>query len=162
MFPKYEIDCLIGDWNWSQNMPFGNLLVSSCQCRTFKKFQYSLYRKRAKSVTVTAGGATFTCSVPTMAAQIVSWISACRRQCPQRKFPCEGYVWRVGWCGRKGTEITVNGRGLCGCRARLTIRPCVNSPSWGGFGGNTCSASSQQMSISVKRGEKKVKLRAHN
>ena len=103
----------------------------------------------AKSIEVTAGGATFKCALPSVATQIVNWVHQCRTYCPVRYFACGGYGWHVGWCG-KGAEITVGGRGVCGCRARLTIRPCVNNPSWGGYGGRTCTARSQQMSVKVE------------
>lgn len=130
-------------------MPFSTVLVASCQCNTFRQFQKSLKKKKAKSIEVTAGGATFKCALPSVATQIVNWVHQCRTYCPVRYFACGGYGWHVGWCG-KGAEITVGGRGVCGCRARLTIRPCVNNPSWGGYGGRTCTARSQQMSVKVE------------
>ena len=106
--------------------------------------------KKVKSIEVTAGGATFKCGLPNVATEIVKWLALCRTYCPVRYFACGGYSWHVGWCG-KGAEITVGGRGVCGCKARLTIRPCINNPSWGGFGGKTCTARSQQMSVKVEQ-----------
>lgn len=65
---------------------------------------------------------------------------------------CSDRFWNVGLCG--GVEI--NGalveNGVCNCDATsLTLRPCIGQQNWGGLGGVTCGASTQNIILRLDR-----------
>lgn len=68
-----------------------------------------------------------------------------------------GVMWSVAigcktGCTTSGDDIELNvdfsGKGTaCGCGSNPTLRPCIGNDNWGGFGGVTCGASSQNMRV---------------
>ena len=129
-------------------MTEGPSLASGSHCTTLLDFQRSLVDKTIKSVTISAGDATYTCEEPSKAQQMSDTFSTCtsRSACGmEQAFECNGNMWRVGYCS--SPEITVGRSKICKCNGLATVRPCINNNSWGGNGGKTCNAESQNLKL---------------
>ena len=113
-------------------------------------FQDTLVGKETTSIIISAGSTTYSCTDATTAKQITDHFSTCKdgSTCSPsyQSYSCNGETWQVGVCN--GGEISV-ASGVCSCSGSLAIRPCINNDNWGGAGGNTCSQSSQTLSITV-------------
>lgn len=59
-----------------------------------------------------------------------------------------GYSWAVGLCAVSGSQYELTATGsICACNTGYTVRPCIGNTNWGGVNGNTCSGSSQTLTV---------------
>ena len=123
-------------------------------------FQASLVGKQTTSITIGAGGSSYSCTDATTAKQITNAFSTCTTTCSSQSFSCNGVNWWVGKCG-PGGEIGI-GTAICSCTGTISIRPCINNNNWGGLGSNTCGQSSQTLSITVNYSGKYYNLILEN
>ena len=123
-------------------------------------FQASLVGKQTTSITIGAGGSSYSCTSATTAKQITDAFSTCTTTCTSQSFSCNGVNWWVGKCG-PGGEIGI-GTAICSCTGTISIRPCINNNNWGGLGSNTCGQSSQTLSITVNYSGKYYNLILEN
>ena len=148
---KIDLRCISGKLTWTQNMPKGPVSSSSDYCTSMESFQDDLVNRAIKSIKITSGSTTRTCSDSTKANKIVSAFSTCKKgNCPKQTISCGGNIWMVSTCGN-GAEISVNNDDGCSCSSDVTIRPCINNNNWGGTQGG-CGGNSQTMSIVVTQG----------
>ena len=134
--------------SWSQTLPTGTVSYTSTYCTSMETFQASLVGKQTTSITIGAGGSSYSCTDATTAKQITNAFSTCTTTCSSQSFSCNGVNWWVGKCG-PGGEIGI-GTAICSCTGTISIRPCINNNNWGGLGSNTCGQSSQTLNITVK------------
>ena len=123
-------------------------------------FQASLVGKQTTSITLGAGGSSYTCTDATTAKQITDAFSTCTTTCTSQSFSCNGVNWWIGKCG-PGGEIGI-GTSICSCSGTISIRPCINNNNWGGLGSNTCGQSSQTLSVTVNYSGKYYNLFLRN
>lgn len=130
------------------------------QCADWNSFRTSLAGETFSRVTLYgSAGAPISCGSPAVVAQIVNAMATKT----SLSVACDGRTWNVGGCGTDpaggiNTALEVNSRaagaGVCACDNAATIRPCIDSPTnsnWGGMGGVTCNAASQQIGIRFER-----------
>jgi len=61
---------------------------------------------------------------------------------------CGGDSWIVSlFCGPGGAVGLIINNPPCGCGTGYAVRPCIDSPDWGGLGGTTCGSESQTMTV---------------
>ena len=133
--------------SWSQTLPTGTVSYTSTYCTSMETFQASLVGKQTTSITLGAGGSSYSCTDATTAKQITDAFSTCTTTCTSQSFSCNGVNWWIGKCG-PGGEIGI-GTSICSCSGTISIRPCINNNNWGGLGSNTCGQSSQTLSVTV-------------
>ena len=133
--------------SWSKTLPTGTVSYTSTYCTSMETFQASLVGKQTTSITLGAGGSSYSCTDATTAKQITDAFSTCTTTCTSQSFSCNGVNWWIGKCG-PGGEIGI-GTSICSCSGTISIRPCINNNNWGGLGSNTCGQSSQTLSVTV-------------
>lgn len=136
--------------SWSQRMPEGTIAKDSPQCKLMEGFQDVLVGLETRSIVVSAGSTSYSCTNENLAKKITDAIS---NPGSDVDFFCDGADWNVGICGN-ALEISIGHhieKSICDCQADLTIRPCHGHNNWGGLNGG-CGQGTITLSVVVYYG----------
>jgi len=136
--------------SWSQRMPKGIIKKDQPQCKLMEGFQETLVGLQTRSIVVSAGSTSYSCTNAVLAKKITDAFS---NPGSEVDFFCDGSEWNVGKCG-KGGEIAIGNhteKQVCRCDPDLSIRPCIDNDNWGGAGG-ACSQDTITLSVVVYYG----------
>ena len=130
--------------NFLYSQSFTSGVTPTTQCTTWTNFNTFLPLKGYTSMTMygTLSGTGVTLTDPTTIYNIVL---ALRTSTAYGPVTFGGRTWGVALCG-SGYELISNGA-VCSCATGYNVRPCIGNTNWGGINGNTCSASTQTMSV---------------
>jgi len=117
------------------------------QCDSWNTFLSALTNSSYSSITIsgTLDTTGVTCNDPVVATQICQ---ALHNASSSLSVLCNGRIWNVGNCG-PGRELSADGS-TCVCDTGYVARPCIGNLNWGGVNSSTCSAPSQNITISCQ------------
>jgi len=135
---------------WRERMDIGENGKDSTHCKMMEGFQSALVGLETRSIVVSAGSTSYSCTNAVIAKRITDAFS--NPGSTAVDWFCDGADWNVGKCG--GGEIMVDNHedsNICTCNGALTIRPCHDGDSWGGTGGG-CKQDTTTLSVVVYYG----------
>ena len=126
---------------------FANGVTPSSECTAWLTFQSQLISRPYTSLTI-KGSIDPTGITLTNPSIILDIANALRTNTAYGPISSNGYSWAVGVCAVSGSfyELTATGS-ICSCNTGYTVRPCIGNSNWGGINSNTCSGSSQTMTV---------------
>ena len=129
-------------YTYSQSFTSGS--TSAAQCTVWTNFVAFLPLRPYTSATLKGSRDTTGVSVTT-ASVISGIVLALRTSTAYGPIISNGRSWAVGLCG-SGYELSSNGA-VCSCATGYTVRPCRGTSSWGGINGASCTATTQNMTV---------------
>ena len=132
-----------------ENVFITNAQAAVSQCTEWDNFRTGLAGTYSR-ITISGNlGGPFSCGSGAAVATIVAGLNTGTTT----SIVCDGRTWNVGPCSGASIEINAlaSGTAVCQCPADPVLRPCIGNSNWGGLGGSTCAAPSQNMKVSLER-----------